>query len=175
LNALTARVVWLYGKIAVEFTLGFSVKASELKVLILSELEEFGEFRPSKDSWVSATSILSKLGVSDQPFARSVLQSLIEQRLLNHRGGEKLPQGGFELLIQPNQHGANFLKTASSKSATENKGMQKPGDVSAQNIEKSQTEKLSEKPLVKMAFAVFATVLAAMVLYLFSHHLGLQL
>jgi len=151
------------------------VKASELKVLILRELEDFREFRPSSDSWVSAASILSKIGVSDMPFARSVMQSLIEERLVNHRGGEKLQEGGFELLVQPTPGGAEFLKTASSKSATQNQAVNKPSAEKPNNVKETQAEKFTEKPLVKMALAVVTTVLGAMVIYLFRHHLGIQL
>lgn len=151
------------------------MKASELKILILRELEDFREFRPSGDSWVSATSLIEKIGVPDMPFIRSVMQNLIEERLINHRGGEKLPEGGFELLVQPNQHGAKFLETSSSKSAAANHGVQKPATASTQNIEESQAEKLSEKPLVKMALAIVTAILLSMVLYIFRHHLGIQL
>ena len=151
------------------------MKASDLKILILRELEEFREFRPSNDSWVSATSLMQKTGISDMPFFRSVMQSLIEERLINHRGGEKSPEGGFELLVQPNQHGAKFLETASAKSSTENQGIHKPATVSTQNIERSQAEKLSEKPLVKMAITIVTAILLSMVIYIFRHHLGIPL
>ena len=143
------------------------MKATELKLLILKELADFHEFRPSSDSWCSATSILKKLGVKDIAFARSVLQSLIEERLVNHRGGEKLKEGLSELLVQPNKQGLNLL--------ARNEAIQETNGKPSNSKEDEHSNNVWQRPIGLIWISTVAAVLALMVAYIFRHHLGIPL
>jgi hypothetical protein len=143
------------------------MKATELKFLILKELADFHEFRPSSDSWCSATSILKKLGVNDMDFARSVLQSLIEDKLVNHRGWEKLKEGGFELIIQPNKQGRDLLAQYEATQETNNKPPNSSEEENSSNI--------WQRPIGLIWISTAAGVLVLMIAYIFRHHLGIPL
>jgi len=77
------------------------MKASQAKILILSALNDFNEQRPSKHDFVSLQDILNrdKVQITDMDFARSVINSLYEDKHINIRGNN------------PNQIGLSITET----------------------------------------------------------------
>jgi predicted nucleotide-binding protein len=65
--------------------------------------------RPSKNSWCSVNSIIEKIGVEDRHFARSTVQSLMDDGLVNYQKGEEYLDGQFEIIAQINTNGQKFL------------------------------------------------------------------
>jgi len=100
-------------------------------------------------------------------FARSVIQSLIEEKLVNHRGGEKVDEGGFELIIQPNNQGLNLL--------TQYEAKQKSNDKPPNGTKNEYSNNIWQRPIGLIWVATVAGVLALMVAYIFRHHLGISL
>ena len=91
------------------------MKASEARKLILSELKDFKEFRPSKKDWVSSSGILKKCNLSnDMHFAMSVINSLIEDKYILVRPSAPNEKES-EAIVQITDKGVLYLENGSKE------------------------------------------------------------
>ncbi|MCK5191868.1 MAG: hypothetical protein KAR12_17655 [Methylococcales bacterium] len=91
------------------------MKASEARKLILSELKEFKEFRPSKKDWVSSSGILKKCNLSnDMHFAMSLINSLVEDKYILVRPSSP-DEKQSEAIVQITDKGISYLKDTSEE------------------------------------------------------------